>query len=359
MKKLLKQCAGTDIGKDDFHVRLLALTSTDHSEKSCGKRKFNNDPKGHHEYADWLEAKNPKGVKLTVVMEATGVYYEALAYTLHQRGFTVCVELPNKIKNFVRSFNENSKTDLIDAQAIARFGLQRNLRQWEPYSKMSRMLKLLGREYQQIEDKRTVSKNQLHAASYAQGGSQETIVRLTEMIALLDRQQKLVLDEMEGLLSEDDRLARAVDLLTSIHGVGNKTAFAIIGETDGLKLFTSRAQLIKYSGLDVVYKQSGTSVNGKTRISKKGNSRIRKALFFPSMSAKNNGIFKEVYDRQYERTKCKMSALVAVQRKLLITMYALIKNDAFYIENYHKMNMEDGGLKGADRHKGRPAVAAS
>ena len=221
------------------------------------------------------------------------------------------------------------------------------------------MLKLLSREYQQLDDKRTRSKNQLHSASIAVGGSRETITRLTELVELLERQKELVLAEMEGLLCEDERLTRAVDLLNSIYGVANKTAFVIIAETDGFKLFRSRGQLIKYAGLDVVYKQSGTSVNGKTCISKRGNSKIRKALFLPSFNAMKKGIFKEVYDRQFESTKNKMSAYVAVQRKLLITMYALIKKDEFYVENYHKNKLNGLSIKGADQHGGWPAVAAS
>lgn len=345
---------------DDFHVKLLGLTLADHAEKSCGKHKFMNTPKGHEEFADWLDTKNPDGLKLTVVMEATGVYYEALAYALHERGFAVSVQLPNKIKHFVRSYNENSKTDEIDAVAIARFGLQRSkLRIWEPFSKMSRMLKLLSREYQQVDIKKSRAGSQLHSASKSKGGSAKTQVRLTELITLLDRQKQSILEEMEELLSEDKELARGIEILTSIYGVANKTAFAIMGETDGFRLFKNRGQLIKYAGYDVVYKQSGTSVNRKTRISKRGNGLIRKALFFPSMEARKTGIFKEVYDRQYERSLCKMSALVAVQRKLLIIMYSLIKKDELYLEDYHKHDRIHQVYKEADQLESWPAVAAS
>ena len=93
----------------------------------------------------------------------------------------------------------------------------------------------------------------------------------------------------------------------------------ILAETNGFKLFTSRAQVVSYAGYDVVERQSGSSIKGKTRISKKGNSHIRRALHFPAITiVKHEPQFKQLYDRILERSHIKMKSYTAVQRKILL-----------------------------------------
>ena len=114
-------------------------------------------------------------------------------------------------------------------------------------------------------------------------------------------------------------------------------------------LITSQSQLTSYAGYDVVENQSGSRA-GKTRISKRGNSHIRHALHFPSLNVVRYelDVFSNLYERVYEATKIKMKGYVAVQRKLLCTVYALWKkNEAFdpkYInksENESEIRIEE------------------
>jgi len=120
-------------------------------------------------------------------------------------------------------------------------------------------------------------------------------------------------------------LLRKVDNVCSIKGVAFLTAITIISETNGFELIENKAQLVSYAGFDVVERQSGSSVRGKTRISKKGNSHIRRALHYPALSAvRYEGQLRELYKRVTERNpKVKMIGLVAVQRKLLVLIYTL------------------------------------
>ena len=113
----------------------------------------------------------------------------------------------------------------------------------------------------------------------------------------------------------------------------------VIAETDGFALFENQKQLVCYSGYDVIRNQSGNR-NGKTRISKLGNPRIRRILFMPAFSVVkyNTGSFKDLYERVYSKSKIKMKAYVAVQRKLLILIYTLWKkNEKFNPERHHEM----------------------
>ena len=126
-----------------------------------------------------------------------------------------------------------------------------------------------------------------------------------------------------------------VKLLSSIPGIGVLTASAILGETNGFELIRNKKQLTSYAGLDVREKQSGTSVKGKPRISKKGNRYLRKAMHMPSLAAiRHNERFKNIFARLIARHGIKMKAVVAVQRKLLEMTYTIYKTGIPYDKNY-------------------------
>jgi len=117
---------------------------------------------------------------------------------------------------------------------------------------------------------------------------------------------------------------------------------------NGFILFKNRNQVVSFVGYDVVEKQSGTSIQSKRRISKKGNSYIRRALHFPAMTAvKHNTQYRQLYDRIFDRTKIKMKGYVAVQRKLLLLIYTLFKYGVAYNEN-HYLELQEKHRKAAD-----------
>lgn len=139
------------------------------------------------------------------------------------------------------------------------------------------------------------------------------------------------------MIRSDQGLTEKVDKLLSIKGVGLITVATIIAETLGFEHFKSIKQVVSYAGYDVVERQSGSSIKGKTRISKNGNRYIRNALYFPAMvSCRYNQDLKKTYLRIIQNKPSKMVGQVAIQRKLLSLMYTLWKNDSEYIEGYKK-----------------------
>jgi transposase len=119
--------------------------------------------------------------------------------------------------------------------------------------------------------------------------------------------------------------------------VGMLTAVIVLAETNGFELIRNKKQLSSYAGLDVKEKQSGTSVKGKTRISKQGNRNLRKSMHLPSLSAvKYNENFKDLYARLVAKSGIKMKALIAVQRKLLELIYIVHKTKKGFNKNYEK-----------------------
>ena len=270
-------------------------------------------------------------------MEATGVYHQALAYFLHEQGYEVTIVLPNKISNYTRTLKVKTVTDKTSSEAIMYFGLERKLDTWTPPKGIYRVLQQLTRERSQLMDDRTVVLNQMHAEKSEAKPHQKSLVRATKRLALLDKQEKEIMVEIKELIKNDDEVQRIVLLICSIPGIGLLTAAIILAETNGFELIRNKRQLASYAGFDVKEKQSGTSVRGKPRISKRGNKHLRKAMYMPALSAKkHNEKCKELFERLVDKHNIKMKAAVAVQRKLLELSFTVFKTNTMFDKNYGK-----------------------
>lgn len=337
---MFPQNLGIDMAGKDFQA-CLKVRRQDGSVKVKGSRKFSNTPKGFKALSKWIESKGLPATPMRVTMEATGVYYESLAYFLHEQGYEVFVLLPNRIKNYFKFLNLKSKTDKIEAEALAELGINQSLPVWEPASPMMYSLKRLHRERGTLVEEKTVISNRLHAEKACKSPNKGTVKRLKAILQLLNEQIQQVEDEMKQQLGQDESLKQQVDNICQVKGLAWITVLGIIAETNGFKLVRHKSQLVSYAGYDVVERQSGSSINGKTRISKKGNRHIRKALHFPALSVvKYHDEFKQLFQRVYERTRIKMKGYVAVQRKLLVLIYTLYKNNAVYDPNYYQKTLD-------------------
>ena len=157
-------------------------------------------------------------------------------------------------------------------------------------------------------------------------------------LPLINAQIKAIEEEMQSLVSRTTRLKSRIGYLESIPGVSFISAATVIGETLGFESISSAKQLTSYAGYDVVLRESG-SFKGKTKISKKGNSHIRAVLHMPSMTCvRCNPTLGQFY-RRLKPNKAK--PLVAVQRKLLILMYTLWKNEAYYDTEYENKKQQE------------------
>lgn len=333
---LLKQVVGIDVSKDTLDVSLgrlnLDLFIELHSYKV-----FKNTDTGFKLLIDWVTSNTINQVEVLYVMEATGVYHQKLAYYLDLLNQKVSIVLPNKISNYIRTLENKTITDKTCSQAIARFGLERQLSLWVKPKDVYKRICQLTRERDQVVDERVIVKNQLHAEKSEAEPHENTLVRLKERIVFLTNQENEIKKDINILVLNDQELKRKVELACSIPSVGKMTAIVILGETNGFELIRNKKQLVSYAGLDVIDKESGTSVKKKPKISKKGNRHIRKSLFMPSLSAiKHNNESKDLFIRIVSKNGLKMKGLVAVQRKLLELIYTVCKTDTPYIENYEE-----------------------
>ena len=331
--EIIRQNAGIDIAKDSF-VATLTILLTGQLVKHLGTKKFKNNRKGFDEFYNWSKELQKGICEINFTMEATGVYYESLAYYLFDKKATIHVLLPNKEKKFAESLNIKSKTDKIDSKILGQMGVERILEKWNPGSKIFIHMRTLSRERQQLIKERTKVKNQLHAEEHTGFPIKTTMRRMKNRVKYLDKQIASIERELETTVSKDEYISGKVKKITTTPGLAFKTVVAIIAETQGFVNISSIRQLNSYAGYDVSIKESG-KWKGKARISKKGNSHIRQAMYMPSLSSiQHSETYKTFYERLNERKNCGLISGTAVQRKLLGLIYTLWKNDTEYIENY-------------------------
>jgi transposase len=334
MKQVLKQVLGIDVAQHELVVCLGRVVEGLLTEL-CAHKTFANTAKGFELMLAWAGELAAEGAPVRYVMEATGVYHEGLAYFLADRGLDVSIVMPNKMSSYMRTLDVKTVTDKTASEAIARFGLEKSLSNWHRPSPAYKKIRQLTRERDQLVQERSMAKNQLHAEKAEAEPNGASIKRISQRIAFLDGQEKEVRAEVAALVKSDEKASRMSELFCSVPGVGALTAATVIGETNGSGLIRNKKQLASYAGLDVKEKRSGTSVNGKPRISKSGNRFLRKCLHLPSLAAvRCDERFNADFERIAAKHGIKMKALVAVQRKLLEMMYTLHTTNEKYDKGY-------------------------
>lgn len=335
MKKILKEVAGIDVAQKELVVSLGRMFQSLDIEIFAYKV-FTNSDKGIRSMIEWVSSCCEGSGHIRYVMEATGVYHEKLAYTLESMNIDVSVILPNKISNYARSLEIKTVTDKTASQAIAQFGLERKLDNWVRPKDIYRELKQLTRERDQVVEERAMVKNQRHAEKSEAMPNQKSLERIEERIKFLSRQEKEIKFDIATLLKSQPEVKQRVNNICTIPGVGELTAVTVLAETNGFELIRNKKQLTSYAGFDVKEKQSGTSVKGKPRISKRGNRHLRKSMHLPSLSSvKYNQPHKDLYVRVVSKSGIKMKALIAVQRKMLELIFVIDKNQNPYENDYH------------------------
>ena len=330
MKKVIKQVVGIDVAQKELVVTLGKLYE-DLSTDLLAYKVFKNTSNGFEALVLWVKKLTQEDVEVRYVMEATGVYHEKFAYFLSDLEKAISIILPNKISNYIRTLEVKTITDKSCSQAIAQFGLERKLDNWNRPNPVLKNLKQLTRERDQIVDERSAIKNQLHAEDTESEPNKSSIKRMNQRIKLLSKQEQEIKVEINQLIASDKELNRHVKQATTIPGIGILTASVIYAETNGFELIRNKKQLTSFAGLDVIEKQSGTSVKGKTHISKKGNRHLRKAMHLPALSdIKHDVRYKDLFVRLVGKHGVKMKAVTAVQRKLLELTYILHKNNTTY-----------------------------
>lgn len=338
-----KYSIGIDISKNDFKA-CFVMFSSDQSIKVKGSRTFTNTLKGFESFFNW-SAKNQKEKKpLIFVMEATGSYHEQLAWFLYKKKQQLSIVLPNRAKSYMASLGYKSKNDKVDAKGLAMMGAVQKLKSWNPISKQLYNLRQITRHLEDLQIIRTALLNQKEQTVYAMYKLKTVARSITNTLKTIDKQIANCKKQIASIIEKDKELSKKASYITSIKGVSTITAAIVIGETNGFALINNVKQLISYAGYDVRENQSGNRT-GKTRITKKGNAHIRRAMHLPAFNAvRYLNTFNNLYSRVYKRSNLKMKGYVAVQSKLLRMMYTLWKNETNFDPNYQASGIQESKL---------------
>jgi transposase len=230
----------------------------------------------------------------------------------------------------------------MDAQGLSRMGAEQRLELWQPMATYFYKLRELTRQHQSLQELKTSINNQLHASQSGMCQHQVVVEQLKVLITTLDGQLKELETAIKRHIDDNEEVKHKVDSICKIKGLGVLTVAVILAETNGFVLFKNSRQLVSYAGYDVVENQSG-SHRGQTKISKKGNSHIRRALHMPAFCAVRyeQQPFAGLFYRTLQHHGQKMKSYVAVQKKLLVIIYALWKHNTSYELNY-KLNIHTG-----------------
>lgn len=342
MEQLIKYVNGVDIAKDKFDACLMSVDMV-LNYKVKSSRTFSNNATGFKELLAWIEKHCTEKAPVQTLMEASGVYHEKLAIWLTEKKQQVSVVLANKARKYMQALGLKSKNDKIDAYGLALMGAQQKFEVWQPIAKFYYELRLLTRHYQSIQETKCGFMNQLHALKHSGYSSKQVGSQLEKSIALFEKQVKEGKQHIIEHTNKNSEVKRKVAQVCKIKGVDVLTVATILAETNGFELFKNIGQLVSYAGYDVVENQSGNH-DGKTRISKKGNSRIRRILHMPAFNVVRfkQPPFVNLYERVFGTTKMKMKAYVAVQKKILVMVYTLWKKDQAYQPDHHQKEKTSG-----------------
>ena len=321
---MLKCSLGIDVSSKKLDVVLSVIDSQQLVKVVASKSAIANTMQGFKNLKEWINKHLKKyDIPLTICMEATGVYHENCALYLYQAGFSVSIILPNKAKKYLQALGLKSKNDGIDAKGLAQMGAEQSLKKWKPLGEFFYKLRSLTRQNQNIQELKTSIGNQIHAIEYGMFLEKSVLKQLKKTVALLDKQLATLEAILLKQLKSNETVFTKIENICKIKGLCVLTVATILAETNGFELFENAKQLVSYSGYDAIANQSGKHF-GKTRISKKGNSHIRRCLFMPAFSVVKykSGNFHNLYERTYQKHGIKMKSYVAVQKKLLTTIFA-------------------------------------
>lgn len=290
-------------------------------------KKFTNNLQGSEDLGQWLK----KHAALTphVCMEATGVYGEALAKHLFDTGLTISVVNPARIKGFAQSELIRSKTDKIDAGLIARFCYAMQPQAWFPQPKEIRLLRDLVRHLDDLQGMPQQEKNRMEAAS-------EVIQnQLLGHIDFLDAKIKEIKCLIDQHIDDHPDLNNRKYLLETIPGIGDATIRVILSEFCDITQFKNAKALSAFIGVAPRIRESGSSLRGRSMMSKTGRSKLRKAFFMPALVAQRyNPLIKKMNVRLTVAGNAKMLIVGAAMRKLVHLIYGILKNGVPFDEKF-------------------------
>ncbi|RMG04665.1 MAG: IS110 family transposase [Nitrospirae bacterium] len=318
-----KAVIGIDLSKEFFTAYLLSKGE----EFAVGPENFSRDKGGLEGLKPWAKGHGFRAEEVLVVMESTSNYWEAVAVGLFEEGFKISVVNPRVIKDFARSLQRKTKTDAIDAEVIALYGVRMKPREWDKgrHEKMLR-LRHLERTREFLLKEKGRLRNYLEMLKGSDFAPEEAIKVIEESLDKVDRGIEETEKEIEEEVQAEEEIEEGVRILSSIPGIGLINAVVILSEAKGFDGFSRSREVVSYAGICPRVMESGKRRVEKG-ITREGNRRLRTAVYFAAVASlrHKDGVFRRYYERLVSSGKSKKAALMALGGKILRISFAMLK----------------------------------
>ena len=315
-----QRCVGVDVGARELVVAI---------EGRSGTIAFANDAEGHGRLVRLLRKRRGP---IRVGLEASGIYHLDVALALHRTpSIEVMVVNPAAARDFARALLARSKTDGVDAVVLLEFVRRMPFEAWQPPAQEILDLRALMRRIGALTVAQTQERNRRHAAGrcseLTDAIAWDIEAHLEHLAQSIERLEAKALD----LVRADPILRTRFAQLTSVRGIATLSALRILAELAVLPADMTARQWVAHAGLDPQHIESGTSLHKPTRISKTGNGHLRAALYMPAMVAiREETQVKAFAQKLVARGKKPIQAIVAVERKLLHSIYGMWRTNSMF-----------------------------
>ncbi len=310
---------GVDVSKRKLDVACLDVRD------KIKSRVFTNDAAGHAALKIWLVERGACIDITHICLESTGPYSEPPAIVLTDAAWKVSVVNPARPKAFAETTGVRNKTDKSDAALLARFCAKMAPDLWQPPSIEQRKLRALVDRLQALKDMHLQESNRLEGQELL--AQEASIKSIHEHLAWLDARIAELKREIDDHIDSNPTLKGDADLMTSVPGVGNTTVAKVLAYVGDLRRFSSAKALSAFIGVTPRQKQSGTSVRGRTMISRAGHAQLRAALFMPAMVAlQHNPAIKAFGERLGNNGMARKAVVAASMHKLVHLLYGVVRS---------------------------------
>lgn len=317
---MTKLYVGIDVAKDKFDV-----SYTVDGQNFFGYSTFTNEKRGIKKFFKQAESYMQKqGLEeIHFCMEATGIYHFELCEYLQNSAHIVSVVNPLKTKSFSKSLMLRTKNDKVDSSMLSLYAFLHNPPHTPKLPESIRKFRSLVRYKESLSESRTQEIARLKSAL-----DSDVKQFINKKIHFIEKQISEIISKIQNLIKENEFLSKQMKLLKTVDCVGNKVAWVMLAEFkfEDIESISPKA-MVAHAGLSPREHSSGSSIRGRSHISRMGNSSLRKILFLPALGCiKNSNYFTRFYLNLIEKGKPKKVAITAVMRKILLTAMGVLKN---------------------------------
>ena len=322
---------GIDVSKDHFHAAILGLDTPD----ILGEDQFTNTLSGFKSFHRWLIKAVGKSAlsELVICLEHTGLYDLNLSLYLHEQGLSYSHRNALEIKQSLGI--QRGKTDRIDAQRIARYIRKErddlSCSSPAPIS-LIQLHRLFSSRELMVKHNRSL-KQHIEAIDAIKGDSvvKQLQSEHRELVGQYQNRIKELEARMSGLIKSDKALYTNYKLLLSVPGIGPINAIYLLITTRNFTAFTTWRQYAAYAGTAPFEYRSGTSVNGRARVSHLANKKAKALLSVAATTAKRyNYELKSFYQKKLEEGKAEFWIINAIRNKIISRVFAVIQRQSAY-----------------------------